>query len=73
MGAAVLALYLLDDLLNRRHTGAVAGKNFLPQRHAIADHNEANAYLLTVMTMITAMAALGEWVSLGISREVATT
>src|SRR6516165_1017173 len=70
--AAVLALYLVDDLFHGGHVGAVAGKHFIAEWHAVAGDDKTDAYLLTVMAMITAIAALGERVSFSLAFKIGT-
>ena len=67
---AVAPLHGADDLLHRRHVGAVAGEYLVAQRNALARHHQPDAHLLAVTPMVAAVAALGERIGGGLSLEI---
>src|SRR5439155_6950202 len=72
LGQAVARFHGLDDLLHRRHVGAIAGDDLVTDRHPLARVDEGDTDLLAVGAVVAAVPTGGQRVGLGHALEVHT-
>jgi hypothetical protein len=66
----VAGFHRVDDGLHRAAVVGVAGEYLVAQREAVEGHHQGDADLLAVGAMVTAVAAAGQHVALGLAFEV---
>jgi hypothetical protein len=67
---AVASLHRGDDFFQRGRIMPVAREDLVAQRQTAACDHQANAHLFAIPAMVARVAALGEWVPIGLSFEV---
>ena len=70
VGLPVARLHHPDDLLQRRHVRAVAGKDLVAQGHATAAHHQRDIHLLAVRPVVSRVTALRQRIRRRFSFEV---